>query len=372
MLRFLTAGESHGEKEIAILEGFPAGIKISIDFINNELKRRQEGYGRGPRMKIEKDKVKIISGIKKGETIGSPIAIMIDNRDFSIEKLPEVKNVRPGHADLPGVLKYGFNDARCVLERASARETVTRVAVGAICKLLLLEFNINVFSHTIGLGNIKVQNNKISIADIKKLTKNSDLRCIDKDVEKKMHKLIDKTKKDKDTLGGIIEVISEGIPPGLGSYVQYDKRLDTKLSGALMSIPSVKAVEIGDGIKNALKLGSKVHDEIYKGVKRKTNRAGGLEGGVTNGENLIIRAYVKPISTLMKPLDTINIDTGEETEAVKERSDVCVVPSAGVIGESMCAIVIAESFLEKFGGDCLQDIKESYEHYITRIKRFFN
>ena len=346
MLRFLTAGESHGEALVGILEGMPAGLKINTNGIDKELKRRQEGYGRGARMQIECDRAKILSGLMKGVTIGSPIAILIENKDFCIDKLPAVKNPRPGHADMAGILKYGFNDARCVLERASARETAARVGIGAICKILLTELGIKIVSRVLMIGGAKDE------ASIKKK--------------------IDEALKSKNTLGGIFEVMIKGVPPGLGSCVHCDRRLDAGLAEAIMSIPAIKAVEIGNAIECAGKLGSKVHDEIFysreKGIYRKTNNAGGIEGGMSNGEDMIVRGYMKPISTLMDGLNTIDIDTKKQVKASTERSDVCAVSSAGVVGEAVAAFVIARAFLEKFGGDSIEEISRNYKGYIAGLK----
>jgi len=346
MLRFLTAGESHGEALVGILEGMPSGLKVDRAFIDNELKRRQQGHGRGNRMKIENDHAKILSGLKGGLTIGSPIALLIQNKDFSIDKLPEVKNVRPGHADLVGILKYGFKDARPVLERSSARETAMRVAIGAVCKLLLQGFKIRVSSHVIMIGGAESKD--------------------------KMKEKIDNAKAKKDTLGGSFEVVIKGVPVGLGSYVHSDRRLDARLAAAIMSIPAIKAVEIGNAIESSKKLGSKVHDEIFyskaKGIYRKTNNAGGIEGGISNGEDIIVRGYMKPISTLMKGLNTIDISTKEPSTSATERSDVCAVPAASLIGEAVCAFVIANALLEKFGGDSVLEIKRNYEGYLSSLK----
>ena len=346
MLRFLTAGESHGEALVGVLEGMPSGLKVDKTFIDSELKRRQQGHGRGNRMKIENDHAKILSGLKAGLTIGSPISLLIQNKDFSIDKLPDVKNVRPGHADLVGILKYGFKDARPVLERSSARETAMRVAIGAVCKLLLQGFKIRVSSNVIMIGGAESKD--------------------------KMKEKIDSAKEKKDTLGGIFEVIIKGVPVGLGSYAHSDRRLDARLAAAIMSIPAIKAVEIGSGIESSKKLGSKVHDEIFyskaKGIYRKTNNAGGIEGGVSNGEDVIVRGYMKPISTLMKGLNTIDISTKEAVKAATERSDVCAVPAAGVIGESVAAFTIASALLEKFGGDSVLEIKRNFQGYLTSLK----
>jgi len=345
MLRYLTAGESHGKALIAILEGMPAGLKVDIKMINQELRRRQSGFGRGKRMQIEKDKIQIPSGLKKGITLGSPIGLLIENKDFSIEKLPKVMCPRPGHADLAGFLKYGFTDIREVLERASARETASRVGIGAICKIFLEEFNIRISSKVLAIGG----ESKV----------------------KAMIKKINEAKTNKDTAGGIFEVKAKGVPCGLGSYVQPDQRLDGRLSQAIMSIPGIKAVEIGLGFGFADKFGSQVHDAIYysksKGFYRKTNNAGGIEGGVSNGQDIIIRACMKPISTLLEPLDSVNIITKKPAKAIIERSDICVVEAAGVIAESAVAFVLSDAFLEKFGSDSLKDIKDNFHNYLKRI-----
>ncbi len=372
MLRFLTAGESHGKALVGILDGMPSGLKVEASFIDKELKRRQQGYGRGERMKMEEDQVKLLSGLKKGITIGSPVSIVIENKDFSIDKLPAVKNPRPGHADLAGILKYGFKDARDVLERASARETAMRVAIGAVCKLFLTEFNIRVLSHVAMIGGVESHTSGLSFDKILDNLSKSKLNCADKASEKLMIEEIDHAKEKKDTLGGIFEVIIEGVPAGLGSYVQSDRRLDAKLTSSIVSIPAIKAAEIGNAIEASEKLGSKVHDEIFyskgKGAYRKTNNAGGIEGGISNGENIIVRGYMKPISTLMKPLNTIDITTKEPSKAATERSDVCAVPSAGVIGEAVCSFVIANALLEKFGGDSTVETKRNCKNYISTLK----
>lgn len=372
MLRFLTAGESHGKALVAILEGMPAGIVIEPDLINKELKRRWQGYGRGERRKIEQDRIDIISGIRKSRTIGNPISIIIKNKDFSIDRLPQITKPRPGHADLAGSLKYGFSDIRDVLERASARETAARVAVGAICKRFLNEFGIKLISHVIAIGKIKANIKNISFKRIFQQVDNSKLRCMDKNIEKLMIKEIDKARLTGDTLGGVFEVIIAGLPAGIGSYVHYDRRLDKILAGAVMSIPSIKAVEIGDGILASANFGSKVHDEIFysknKGYYRKSNFAGGLEGGVTNGETIVIRGYVKPISTLKKPLQSVDMKTKRETKAQVERADICIVASCGVIAEAMCAFELSGAFLEKFGSDSLEQVKRSHRDYIRQIR----
>jgi len=345
MLRYLTAGESHGKALMVILEGVPAGLKLDAPLVNYELRRRQQGYGRGRRMRIEKDSAQIISGTKKGVTIGSPIGILIKNKDSSIERLSAVLSVRPGHADLAGVLKYGFKDARNVLERASARETAARVAAGAVSKLFLDEFKIKISSKTMLIAG----------------------ECS----PQKMRRKIMQAASRKDTAGGIFEVNASGVPAGLGSYVQSDRRLDGRLSQAVISIPGIKAVGIGLGFGYAHRFGSDVHDAIYyskpKGYFRKTNNAGGIEGGVSNGEDIILYACMKPISTLLKPLDSVNIISKKPSKASVERSDICAVEAAAVIAESACAFVISGEILDKFGSDNLQDIKKSYKEYLRRI-----
>lgn len=339
MLRFMSAGESHGECMVGIIEGLPAGLHIDVGFINKELARRQLGYGRGQRMQIEKDTISILSGIKNKKTLGSPLAFCIKNKDFKINELPAVIHPRPGHADLAGAIKYGFKDMRCVLERASARETVVRVAAGAICKSLLKEFRIEVNSKTISVGG---QTN-----------------------QKKIKAKIDQARKKGDSLGGIFEVYASGIPAGLGSYVHFDRRLDARLSGALMSIPAVKGVEFGQGFLSASKLGSEVHDEIFysksNGFYRKTNNAGGIEGGMSNGQIIIARCAMKPIATLNSPLMSVNLKTKQKAKASVQRSDISAVEAAAVIGESMVAIVICEEFLNRFGSDRMDLIKKAFK-----------
>jgi len=348
MLRYLTAGESHGKGLVAILEGMPAGLKIDSAFINQELKRRQSGIGRGKRMQIEKDKAQIISGLKKGITLGSPITIFIENKDFSIEKLHKVISPRPGHADLAGFLKYGFSDIREVLERASARSTAATVGIGAICKIFLNKFQIKIFSKVLFIGG----------------------ECTKPAIIQKIKQARD----NKDTVGGIFEVVVKGAPVGLGSYAQPDRRLDGRLAQAIMSIPGIKAVEIGLGFGYAYKFGSEVHDAIYytkgkgrQGYFRKTNNSGGIEGGISNGEDIVVRVCMKPISTLMNPLDSVNVITKKPSKAATERSDVCVVEAAGVVAESACAYVLTDAFFEKFGGDSLRDINRAYEDYQKRL-----
>lgn len=345
MLRCLTAGESHGKGIVAILEGFPAGIAVDTLAINRELARRQSGFGRGKRMRIEKDRAEIISGLKNNRTLGSPVTLLIKNKDSSIEKLHQVSAARPGHADLAGLLKYGFTDIREVLERASARSTVATVGIGALCKKLLNEFGMVITSRVLSVGGESAKQGIIA----------------------KINEAI----KNKDTVGGIFEVVAKKVPVGLGSYAQPDRRLDSRLAAQIMSIPGIKSFEVGLGAGYAVSFGSEVHDAIYynknKGYFRLTNNAGGIEGGISNGQEIILRACMKPISTLMKPLDSVNIHTKKPAKAAIERSDTCVVESAGVVAEAACAFVLAQAFLEKFGSDCLKDIKENYKNYLKRI-----
>ncbi|QQS43909.1 chorismate synthase [Candidatus Roizmanbacteria bacterium] len=367
MLRFLTAGESHGKGLTVIIEGMPAGVPISVDYINQELAKRQKGAGSGGRMLIEKDEVEILSGIRFGKTIASPISMIIWNKDFknwgdkmSIKEQPEevvasarVTEPRPGHVDLPGVQKYGFDDVRNVLERASARETTARVAAGAVFKQLLMRDGIEIASHTVQIGDISIDT-EYTFEDIQKTyEKDPEIRCVDPKTSQRMKKLIEKARKEMNTLGGVVEVWANNIPPGLGSYVHWDRKIDGQIAQALMSIQSVKAVEIGSGISASGSFGSDVHDEIFhnkeEGYYRKTNRAGGVEGGVTNGMPVVARVYHKPISTLYKPMNTVDISTKEQVKATVERSDICVVPRAGVVSEAMLAYVLAQNILERFG-----------------------
>ncbi len=378
MIKLITSGESHGKALSAIIEGLPAGLKIDTKFIDKELTRRQKGYGRGERMKIESDKAEILSGVRFGETIGSPLSIQIKNKDFENWKdimqsekgstKEKITCPRPGHADLPGIFKYDRNDIRDILERASARETAVRVAAGAILKLFLKEFGVKIYSHTVSIGKIQITEPKKALGKIE----NSPLRCTDPTREKEMIKLIDEAKKRGDSLGGVSEIVAMGVCPGIGSYVQFDRRLNALLACSMMSIPTVKGVEIGDGIRNASEFGSNAQDEIFysegKGYFRITNKAGGIEGGMSNGENITLRIYLKPIPTLSSPLQSVDIKTKKKTLAQKERADVCVVPAAGVIAESMMAYELSNSYLAKFGGDCMKDIKSNYNSYLERIK----
>lgn len=346
MLRYLTAGESHGKALLAIVEGLPAGLKVEEVIINAELKRRQSGFGRGKRMQIEQDKAAVISGLKSGLTLGSPVAMLIVNKDQSIEKLAKVICPRPGHADLAGLLKYGFSDCREALERASARSTAATVAVGALCKILLSQFNIKIASKVLAIGGEYTQEG--------------------------MEARIAQAIRDKDTVGGIFELKASGVPAGLGSYVQPDRRLGGRLAQGVMSIPGIKGVEIGLGFGYGESAGSEVHDEIFylkgKGYTRGSNNAGGIEGGISNGEEIVLRACMKPIATLMSPLNSVNIITKKAAKASVERSDTCVVQAAGVVAEGACAYVLADALLEKFGGDSLKDIKEAHKNYLKRIR----
>lgn len=374
MLRYLTAGESHGRCLTAILEGMPAGLKIDEKFIDRELKRRMAGYGRSDRMKIESDSVQILAGLRSGVTIGSPISFLIDNKDSSIDKLPSLSSPRPGHADLAGAIKYNQTDLRNILERSSARETASRVGVGAFCKILLAEFEIEIISHTVLIGGVDAHAKALGFADISQAAPKSSVRCADKAAAKLMCEEIDKAIDSGDTLGGIFEIIAKNVPVGLGSYVQWDRRLDGRLAMALMSIQGIKGVEIGPGFASAGKRGSKYHDEIIyskaKGFARKTNNAGGIEGGISNGEDIVIHAAMKPISTLKKPLSSVDIRTKKPSKAEAERADVCAVPSAGVVGEAVVAFEIANAFCEKFGGDSMSEMKRNFKGYAEQVRKF--
>ena len=391
MLRFQTAGESHGQALVAILSGLPAHLPVDFAYVDRELKRRMGGYGRGGRMKIESDTAQFLSGVRHGKTIGSPVVVLIENRDLknwqdsmSVEDLPEtrekykaVTSPRPGHADLAGSLKYNFPDARYVLERASARETAARVAIGAVAKLLLKEFGVEIASHTVALGQVALPDEPVPFERVLALRDREEivLSCVDEAVEARMKEEVDKATEARDTVGGTFEVIAHGLPVGLGSCAQWDERLDGQLAQAVMSIQAVKAVEIGSGVENSATRGSGVHDEIgynreQNRFTRKSNRAGGLEGGMTNGEDVVVRGYLKPISTLRRPLESVDFATRETVKAAYERSDVCVVPAAGVAGEAMVALVLARAFLEKFGGDSLQETRRNFEAYLYQVRRF--
>lgn len=387
MLRFLTAGESHGKALLVILDGLPSGLPIKEEELNRELARRQKGYGRGGRMKIEQDKVEILSGIRGGKTLGSPVALRIENRDWANwQKIMDVAqddagqskvvhHPRPGHADLPGGIKYDHRDLRNVLERASARETAARVAAGAITRKLLKEFDIEIVGHVVNLGGILVGVDRPSRGEIAKRSETSELRCIDPDAEKRMIARIDEAKKNGDSLGGVLEVIVEGLPVGLGSHVQWDQKLDGRLAQSIMSIQAIKGVEVGMGFEAANHGGSEVHDEIFYDKKtrhfyRRRNNAGGLEGGITNGEPLVLRAVMKPLSTLYRPLQSVNIVTKEPYEATVERTDTTAVPAAAVIAENCIAFTLAQAFLEKFGGDSMREIHRNYDGYLQQVGEF--
>lgn len=389
MLRFVTAGESHGQALIAWLSGLPAGLLVEAEFINRELRRRQLGYGRGGRQKIEQDAVEILSGIRHGRTIGAPIALRIENRDWKnwqaalpvedtgdVETRRSLTAPRPGHADLAGALKFNFHDARYVLERASARETAARVAAGALARRLLLEFEIAVLSHVVAVGRVRLER-AVRWEEIQAVCANLDspLRCVDPEVERRMMAEVDAVLRAGDSVGGIFEVVAHGLPPGLGSHAHWDEKLDGRLAQAVMSIPAVKAVEIGSGVTAATSYGSEVQDEIaYDAARRAfvrpTNRAGGLEGGITNGEEIVVRGYLKPISTLRRPLRTADLVTKESVQAAYERSDVCVVPAAGVAAEAMVAFVLAQALLEKFGGDTVEELRRNYLNYLRQLSEF--
>ena len=389
MLKFYTAGESHGQALLAFVSGLPAQLPVDLRFINNELHRRQLGYGRGGRQKIENDRAEVFAGVRHGKTIGAPIALRIENRDWAnwekilpieaTEDDPGTKKLvapRPGHADLAGAMKFNYHDARYILERASARETAARVAAGAFAKLLLKEFGTEIASHTIQVGHIRLERpatwKKIRAvsADL-----DSPLRCIDPAIQEEMKSEVDAALKAGDTVGGVFEIVAHNVPVGLGTYAQWDERLDGRLAQALMSVQAVKAVEIGDGVSIAGSHGSEVQDEISYDkaahrFRRFTNRAGGLEGGITNGEDIVIRGYLKPISTLRKPLHTTNMVTKEPVQAAYERSDWCVVPAGAAAGEAMVALVLADAFLQKFGGDSLAEMRRNFENYARQIDEF--
>ncbi len=397
MLRFSTAGESHGEALVAVLSGVPAGLKIDFAFLDRELWRRQQGYGRGGRMKIEHDSAHILSGVRHGTTIGSPIALTIENRDWKNwqealpvgagdpEKHKAVNSPRPGHADLAGALKYNFREARYVLERASARESAARVAAGAIAKLLLREFGIEVLSHVLAVGGAVLRDAEIPWEKIRALHARQEvlLNCADPAAEERMKAAVDNALKTGDSVGGVFEVVAHGVPPGLGTYANWDERLDALLAAAVMSLQAVKAVEIGSGIGAASSPGSAVHDAIgyerraqgdgracYTGFTRKSNHAGGIEGGISNGEDILVRGYLKPISTLRRPLESVDFKTREAVKAAYERSDVCVVPAAGIGGEAMVALTLARCALEKFGGDSMGEVLRNFGGYKKQLKDY--
>ncbi len=388
MLRLFTAGESHGSGLVGIIEGVPSNLELTAEYINHQLHRRQQGYGRGGRMKIETDKVEILTGVRHGRTLGSPISLVIWNSDFANwgekmaaapvkSKIEKIGIARPGHADMVGKYKYGFDDIRNVIERSSARETAMRVALSAIARKLISELGISIGAHVFSIGNaafkdrkaldpllMKLMAGKKGAERISDATDSSEVRCLDEDVGEKMIQQIRRAKKLGDTLGGVVEVFVSGLPIGLGSYVEFDRKLDGQLAQALMSIQAMKGVEIGEGFRNATKFGSEVHDEMLlrnKKIVRPTNRAGGLEGGVTNGQTLWLRAAMKPISTLMKPLKSIDLSKMKPVEARRERSDFCAVPAAAVVAENVVAPVLANAVLEKFGGDSMKELKSRYK-----------
>ena len=392
MLKFTTAGESHGKALVSIIEGMPAGVPLLAAQVNEQLARRQQGYGRGRRMQIEQDSVEFLSGVRAGETIGSPIAMLIHNRDWAnwqeiMDPAPRdsdvggalrkrgVTRVRPGHADLSGLLKYDRDDARDILERASARETTARVAAGAVARVLLAELGISIGSHLVHLGGIDAERPAEMPSDLNAASDASQLRTLDQDAERAMIARIDAVKKEGNTLGGICEVVVDGLPVGLGSHVSWDRKLDGRIGAAMLSIPAVKGVEIGMGFGTARVTGADVHDEIEPApgrtragnVRRRSNRAGGLEGGMTTGEPLVIRVAMKPISTLMRPLGTVDTATGAEAKAVAERSDVTAVPAMGVIAEAMAALVLGDAVLEKFGGDSLLELRRNLDGYLSHL-----
>jgi chorismate synthase len=390
MLKFYTAGESHGQALLAFVSGLPAALPVDLEFINHELRRRQLGYGRGGRQKIEKDQADIFAGVRHGKTIGAPVALRIENRDWTnwekalpVEASAESGNnerrllaPRPGHADLAGAQKFNFHDARYVLERASARETAARVAAGAFAKLLLRELRTEIASHTIQVGHVRLDR-CASWEEIRAVSADleSPLRCVDASVQKKMMAEVDGALKAGDTVGGIFEVVAHSVPVGLGSHAQWDEKLDGRLAQALMSVQAVKGVEIGAGVTAAGSYGSEVQDEISydksaKRFRRSSNRAGGLEGGITNGEDVVVRGYLKPISTLRRALGTADMVTKEPVRAAYERSDWCVVPAAGVAGEAMVALVLADAFLQKFGGDSLAELRRNFDNYARQLDEF--
>ena len=389
MLKYFTSGESHGEALVAFLSGLPAGLEIEQEFVNRELWRRQQGYGRGGRMKIERDAARILSGVRHGKTIASPIAVLLENRDWRNwqEQLPvesgdpklhkRVASPRPGHADLAGALKYNFPEARYVLERASARESAARVAIGALAKLFLRELGIEVLSHVVAVGAASTEH-EVPWEKIQASCRKEEvlLNCAEPDTERRMKEEVDKVLRTGDSVGGVFEVVAHSVPPGLGTYAQWDERLDAQLAAAIMSLQAVKAVEIGAGVAAAYAPGSAVHDEIaYMGSEftkfsRARNNAGGIEGGVSNGQEIRVRGYLKPISTLRRPLQSVDFSTREPVKAAYERSDVCVVPAAGVAGEAMVALTLARCALDKFGGDSMKETLRNFQGYLQQLQNY--
>jgi chorismate synthase len=394
MLRYFTAGESHGEALVGFLSGMPAGLDVDQAWMDRELWRRQQGFGRGGRMKIETDKAHILSGVRQGKTIGSPIAVLLENKDWKNwqeslpvgagdqEKHKRVASPRPGHADLAGALKYNFPEARYVLERASARESAARVALGAIAKLFLRELGMEVLSHVIAVGHAALDNAGVSWEKLQELHARPEvlLNCADPEVEQRMKAEVDQALRTGDSVGGVFEVVARDVPPGLGTYAQWDERLDGLLAQAVMSLQAVKAVEIGSGVESALSFGSGAHDEIgysgrgentpFTGFTRASNHAGGIEGGISNGQEIRVRGYLKPISTLRRPLGSVDFSTREPVKAAYERSDVCVVPAAGVAAEAMVALTLARCALEKFGGDSMAETQRNFAGYKQQLREF--
>jgi chorismate synthase len=383
MLRFLTAGESHGPALVCIVEGLPAGLAVTEDGIAAELARRRHGYGRGRRMRLEGDELELLGGVRFGRTLGSPVAVVIRNTEWpkwEAEMSPApgssrrpLTTPRPGHADLAGMLKYDTHDARDILERASARETAARTVVGHLAKQLLGEVGIGLLSHVVAIGGVTVPDGTLPGAEDLEKIDASPVRVFDPTAEAAMIAAIDRAREERDTLGGVVEVVAHGLPPGVGSHVHFDRKLDSRLAGALMSIPAIKAVEVGDGMRSAARRGSEAHDEIYhdgEEFHRSTNRAGGTEGGMTVGGPLRVRAAMKPISTVMRPLDTVDVATKTSEKAFRERSDVCAVPAAGVVAEQMVAIVLAQEVQRKFGGDTVADLQAAVAAYRARVASF--
>lgn len=381
MLRFLTSGESHGRGLVVVVEGLPAGIPFTSEDLRNELARRRLGFGRGPRMALEEDRITLLGGIRHGLTLGSPVSVVIDNSEFEAkwsdemspdpgESKSKLTQPRPGHADLVGMLKYDFDDARNVLERASARETAARVAAGAICKALLGAVDVGVISHVIEVGGVRSDSSEVpSLSDLSRIDSDP-ARCLDAETSKAMAREIEAAKSQGDTVGGVFEVVVHGVPAGVGSYVHWDRKIDALIAQALMSINAIKAVEIGDGLSQSRSRGSSAHDELVQnetGIGRETNRAGGIEGGMTTGSPVIARAAMKPLASLSRPLRTVDVATGEPAEAFKQRTDTCAVPAAGIVGEAMVAFVIASEMLRKFGGDSLEQFVESIASYRQRL-----
>ncbi|HEX8147364.1 MAG TPA: chorismate synthase [Pyrinomonadaceae bacterium] len=392
MFRFTTAGESHGRALVAIVEGLPAGLEVDLELVNRELERRQWGYGRGGRMKIERDRAEFLSGVRHGRTLGSPVALQVENKDWKNwtgvmsagpidpseapeEKMRRVKRPRPGHADLAGGLKYGARDLRDILERASARETAARVACGALARQMLAVLGVEIRSHVVQLGGLPASPLEVDWEGIGRIPEDAPLRCADEEAQAAMVALVDEKRREGDTLGGVFEVVARGVVAGLGSHTSWEAKLDGRLARALMSIPAVKAVSIGAGVEAASLPGSRVHDEIgydegSRAFTRPTNRAGGLEGGITNGEELRVRGFLKPISTLRRALRSVDIETKAEESAAFERSDVTAVPAAGVIGEAMVALTLAEAAREKFGGDHVEEMRRNFDSYCEQMKEY--